>query len=279
MRKIDAVLFDGEFDMLAVRMAELASSVDVFLVVEANRTHQGDPRDLAMIPDAVMALARMCYRWNPMICVAPYTVDLSEYDGRGRGGAGQPDYQVRERAHRDGVAQAVLRSGVEAQPGDVVWVSDVDEIPSASTVRERVPAMGQVLVAEQRMHCFALDWQYPGPWLGSMAVRLGGDPTTIEWPLSPQAMRDARGTDRVDVVRDAGWHLTWMGGPTMNERKQHRFSHAELNGRTADLFAEHREHGIDSNGVQCHRVVVDTLSWPTTLLGRARMEPTKWRTP
>ena len=44
MTVYDAFLFSGEFDLLYLRVSELAPVVDHFVVVEATTTFQGRPR-------------------------------------------------------------------------------------------------------------------------------------------------------------------------------------------------------------------------------------------
>lgn len=296
MRRIDCFLYDGEHEMLMARVRELRGVVDAHVIVTANRTHQGDVNDeLPAITTELLETAGTIVpgeeqRVGPATLrdydryegpeIVVYQIDLSSHDHRGRGGAGTPDYQQRERAHRDGAVKACEVLSTPPEDDDLILVSDVDEIPSRFAVRDLdvlVDERHPLLVMRQRMHCFALDWLYPGPWLGTTVTR---------WrdacgELSPQRARDLRGDERVPSIQErAGWHLTWMGGPAAAIRKQTRFSHAELNDREHS-FAWHREHGIDSNGVQCQRVddLVLLGDWPSGLLAAADARPDYWRAP
>ena len=264
---VDAFLYDGEHELLDVRLAELDPVVDVYVPVVANRTHQGDVAEPVNLGEKVSE-----YR-DPR--VVPYMVDLSMFDGRGRGGAGHPDYQVRERHHRDGAMPGAGAAG--AKPGDLVLVSDVDEIPRAIDVRrvDRLLHDGDVMVFEQRMHAFALDWLHPQCWLGTMATRLVGH----GWRYSPQEMRDLRGQQDVcPQYPQGGWHLSYMNGTAACERKRGRFSHAEHLLVDDHSFDGFRQRGIDVNGVEMRRVAPEGYDWPDGLLDCARTNPeAAWR--
>lgn len=293
MRRFDCFLYDNEQEMLLVRLRALRGVFDAHVAVSANRSHQGAvnvgppmfttemqeaageivPGETTQIGDA--SFTDYDRYEGPRLLM--YQVDVSGHDHRGRGGAGTADYQQRERSHRDGILAAL--EVLEPDDDDLVFVSDVDEIPRPS-VAESIATdhRCRLQVLQMRMHCFALDWQFPAPWLGT---------TVFTWRdrirTSPQIARDLRGNEHCPdrcVVPDAGWHLTWMGGPLRNERKQDRFSHAELNGRDRETFARHRLDGIDSNGVQLLRVdpeVIDHYDWPRGLVEAAELRPDYWR--
>lgn len=267
--RIDCFLYDGEEELLRVRLAELAPVADAFVVVEANRTHQGDvnePSGISMEIEIDAGSPRILW----------YVADLSPLDGDERGGAGRPGYQTRERWHRNAIQEALdtYTGTLDIGRDDLVFVSDVDEIPTRDAFLRCWPKSAEVVVLEQRMHVYGLDWLYPGPWLGTTCVRLedGG-----RWPITPQGMRDARGTSSCRVQRDGGWHLSWMGGPEWAARKRARFSHAELLVERADQFAQLAQSGIDVNGVKLREVDPFDLDWPESLMVRAGAVPEFWR--
>jgi hypothetical protein len=246
-RVLDAFLYDGEAWAIRLRRDELdrIGMPVIRAAVIANRSHQGDVREqvdiAALTSSALEAGADVVH-----------LVDLSEYDDRGRGGVGSPDYQVRERRHRDGCADAVRRI---AQLNDLLLVSDADEIPHAWTVAERLTSLppGPVAVLAQRMFVWSLRWRYPGPWLGTTAIRWPGE--------SPQDQRDLRGRSECVVIEDGGWHLSWQGDRGTRLRKLRGFSHAELADRAERLDALAAE-GYDINGVKLERTDSAEEVWP-----------------
>lgn len=251
MRVFDCVIYDGEADLLAARVETLADVVHRTVVVEANRTHQGDERLLSW-PNQDLGIGDLAAR------VRYSGTDLSHLDDQPRGGAGRPGYQVRERAHRDSIVTAATRAG--AGPGDLMLVSDVDEIPDPAAIRFLLDAGapfawpgstdGDVLTFVQTMFVWTLDWRFPGPWLGTTAVVLD---ERGAWPASPQEMRDLRSKT---IEYPGGWHFSWFGDDERRRRKLGSFSHAEL-ADLADDLARRAEAGVDVNGVELDRVVSD----------------------
>ena len=247
MTTYDVVLYDGEADLLQLRASVLAEVVDVFVVVMANRTHQGDPTDAEAI-DPVLAVVHAMSGHS----AHGHLVDLAHLDGEPGGGAGRPGYQVRERVHRNGMLAALNLAGVE--PGDLVLMSDVDEIPDPEAVRAaQEPGASFAYVCAQEMRVWSLRWRFPGPWLGTIIARwpdvdegLGGRAWT------PQGLRDLRGTMSLDTLPtdlgSGGWHLSWFGDDWRRRRKLASFSHGELAHLDDDL-ARRADEGIDVNGV------------------------------
>ena len=261
---VDAFLYDGEQEMLEARLDALAGLDAVHVAVVANRTHQGDPIDPTVLVKG---------RAN----VVQHVVDMARFDDRGRGGVGTPDYQTRERFHRNAIAAACER--VHASDGDLVLMGDLDEIPDPEVVRYLSGSQGAgYVVLEQRMHAYALDWLHPQTWLGTIVTRLG---PFGKWDTSPQRMRDDRG--QIRQIENGGWHLTWMGGVEACERKRARFSHAEHLMVDDYGFADFRERGIDVNGAIMRRCftkgVADLHGWPAGMGRRIGANPGYWRLP
>lgn len=246
-RVLDTFLYDGEAWAVRLRTAELEriGTPVIRAAVIANRSHQGDERSLDELSDLrVSALEAGAD--------VVHVVDLSMYDDRTRGGAGNPDYQVRERAHRNGCYHAVRRLAI---PGDLWLVSDADEIPHAWTLAERLTSLPPPFVAvlAQQMLVWSLRWLYPAPWLGTTVTRWPGE--------SPQAQRDLRGRSECIVIEDGGWHLSWQGAPETRLRKLRGFSHYELEHKAAELESL-AERGVDINGVELRRTDSAEMLWP-----------------
>lgn len=253
MRRIDVFLYAGEADMLACRMATLGGRFDAHLAVVANRSHQGDVVDVLGWAATARALGV-----DDVFCA-----DLSMFDGHSRGGAGRPDYQVRERAHRDQATEwAAARAGADG----LVYLSDVDEIPRPELVDRAAPAGADVWVYAMRMHPWSIDWMYPGPWWGTTVAR-----STAAIARGLQGMRDARGNPHHCPVivgffdegygpYSGGWHLSWWGDDADRRRKLATFSHAEL-AHLADDLDTLADSGIDVNGVRLARTP-DGVDWP-----------------
>lgn len=237
---IDGCLYYNESELWAGRVETLADVVDAFVVIEADRTHQGERHQPTF--DVDRWRAELGDRLIHRVCELP---PLPNGD---RGGVGSPSYQVLERMQRDAIISAV---DWWVGPDDVLMVSDVDEIPDPESVRlaaELVRAGELGVEISGYMDCYAIGWRFPARWLGTTAASVG---RLRAERLSASVLRDLRGSGKLATVKSE-WvhHLTWLGGVEASVAKQASFSHAELNYRTADDFAAKIAEGVDSNGVK-----------------------------
>lgn len=231
MRRIDAFLFRDELDLLECRLTELGSVMDAFVIVEGTRTHgHNTPKPLVYQANAERFAA-----WADKI-IYVIADDLPD----------SPDPWKRENTQRDYIWQGLKR--LDAQPDDIVFQSDVDEIPSAFAAKHVQPS-GYV-VFEQTLYCFAVDWQHPVPWRGTVAARVADIGSMNE-------MRDAR-LKTTTVLPDAGWHLSWLGDA---DAKMDAFCHQEIEDAWRPLLGDCRTRGIHVDGTKLIPVEVDA-TWP-----------------
>lgn len=215
MKIYDCFTFYNEFELLELRLRTLWDVVDCFVIVEANRKHNGEPKNF---------LLRELQNSSPKIrCIA---ADLSNVP---YGGAG--DWAI-EYAQRDAIAHGLE----DAAPDDLVMIGDVDEIPNPdvfrrlrdnqialldpavipSTLADKkitcparllVPAIKFLevgaIVMEQSFHYYYFDWVSKAPWQGTVLTKRKNFTT-------PQALRNRR--YRLPRVTDGGYHFSYMGG-------------------------------------------------------------------
>jgi hypothetical protein len=242
----DCFLFHDELDLLAVRLEELDAVVDRFVLCESPVTFQGNPKPLHF-DEHKQRFARWADRIVHVIATG--------LDGK--------TTWEREGAQRD----RILGGLAEAAPDDLVLLSDVDEIPKPEAL-SRVHPSG-FTAFEQRFFCFAVDWEHPKGWRGTLAARR----SEID---SIAKMRQRR--DRAPRIQSAGWHLTWLGGPHATLAKLDAFSHTEIKERVrpglrADSYLHEGRH-VD--GVKLVPVDVDA-TWPCAI--HERRCPPGWFRP
>jgi len=224
----DCFVFHNEFDLLEIRLREMAASVDRFVLVEADQTQRGSPKPyyfdenrdrFAPWADKIIDLQ---VRFPEELPAA-----LGVYKNRR-----QKDWE-RENYQRNCIAQALEN----CQPDDLVLLSDVDEIvraPVLADVLARRFFKNRLLVFEQSLHKHHLDRIVPGKtWL------LGSRMIERKYLTTPQQLRrtKARMTKKsyipdfaaqpflrvrnnnlsgiskpVKIIPDAGWHFSSMGG-------------------------------------------------------------------
>ena len=249
MRRFDCFPFNNELDMLECRLTELGDVVDTFVLVEATVTHGGNrPKPLHYRENQ----DRFAEWSDRIVAVEAHYLP------------NDADAWSREHAQREYIRVGLIEAGVE--PDDLILQSDVDEIPRADVVANLDP--DGYVVCEQDLYCFAVDWLHPQPWRGTVAAKYRhiGDRMA--------AMRDAR-LWAPTVIPDAGWHLSWLGGPEATQQKLDSFCHPEID-------AEVRGHGWEHYLVDGWHVdntklaAVTDADWPRWVAER-RCPESWWR--
>ena len=219
MAIIDCFTFNNELDVLELRLRELGSIVDRFVLVEAAVSHTGLPKPLHFADNR----ARFAEWADRITHVALPNLPESA------------DPWVRENAQREAIAGHIGPVGDR----DFVVVSDVDEIPRADTLASAVRRRDYVIMGLRLAH-FYLRLNY-------LQIR-GRDPTYV-WPVlargnafkrfGPQKLRDLRvGIERrhragtletgYAVEENAGWHFSYVGDDAHVLLKLKSFAHQEL---------------------------------------------------
>lgn len=186
----DTFLFYDEVDMLECRLTELDEVVDRFVLCEGDTTNSGDPK-----PSYFLEHEERFAPWADRL-VRVWATDLP------------PGGWVCEARKREWIRKG-LRG---ARPGDLVMLSDVDEIPHPENVRACNP--DSFVRFESSLYCFAVDWLHPEKWVGTIAGRYG----TLG--SSMQAIRELRHPQAGYLPSMSGnWHFSWVGGTEANWRK------------------------------------------------------------
>jgi hypothetical protein len=247
----DTFLFCDELDLLECRLRELQDVPRLtHVLVESISTFQGRSKPLWY--------AEHKERFAPWAGRIVHVVIPPQYAS---------DAWGRESAQRE-YARAGLQ---EAVAEDIILHGDVDEIPRASIVR--VEPAGHVLGMGQ--HIFAVDWLDPrGDWPGTVALRA----SEVQGFAHMRSLRNA-----LPRIPDAGWHLTWLGGPEAITAKVNAFSHTEIiplvtRGNAEGLLYEKGRFWSSETelGIQLTPVDVDG-SWPQWI--RERECPRVWFRP
>lgn len=234
-------MFNDELDMLECHLTEVADLYDGFIIVEAPVTYADNkPKPLHYADNA----ARF-ERWHDII--VPIVAD------------GLPDDASpwsREHSQREHVWEGLRR--LDAEPDDVLILSDVDEIPTRLAA-QWVNPKGFVCLL-QRFHCFAVDWLHPQVWQGPVAARVRDVGSIAE-------MRDMR-LFTAQTIPDAGWHFSWVAADAeARDKKMHEFSHPEIiptfeGGGLVDCWAQGRH--VDGFKLEpCDVVPGEWPSWIT----------------
>ena len=220
MQVYDCFTFYNEFELLELRLKSLWHMVDYFVLVEANRTQNNKPK-----PFYFGERMTDFKEFLPKIIHIPLEVNV-DYQGVG-------DWQI-----ENGQRNAIMYGLENSAPDDLIFISDVDEIPSPDILqrinenREQIVSQCQIITTfvgkksltvpcqlltsaselleyvpiamNQYFHWYYLDWLNTGVlWQGTILTKRKNLST-------PQDLRNARVI--LPRILDGGWHFSNMGG-------------------------------------------------------------------
>lgn len=258
---IDCCTYFMEADLLELRMAQLDSMVDLFVVVEGDRTHAGAPKESVLRKhfDRFRKYADKIVLW---------TAILPEGDGLHW-------TWRREIAQRNAIKDAL--ESLRLNHDDMILISDCDEIPRREFVQSlhQLPPDG-IAIAVQRLYYYTFNHTAPDiAWNGTRAAQwanvqaLGAD--------GVRYVETARGGyPRILRARDAGWHLSYFGGTSAVRTKIESFLHQELNHpehRDEATIAERINSGADVYGREWQQF---TIGPAVDLPDCVYEQPTTW---
>lgn len=187
MKIFDCFTFLNEIELLELRLMELGNLVDYFIIVEANKTFTGNPKEFIFENNK-----KKFQEYLPKIIYLKVK-DLPNPDPQNVWNA---EYYQRN---------AIMR-GLEgkARKGDKILVSDVDEIPSKKAIIENINTSHRVIF-KQSFYYYYVNCRVSRNWGGTVMDTFGNFP-------SPQNMRESAKRHGVGVYPGGGWHYSYLTG-------------------------------------------------------------------
>lgn len=271
--------FNGEFEILKLKLEELWDTVDCFVINESNRTHSGLPKHF-YFPDAPRSFDKhkdkIIYQ---MIMDTPKNQkelleiwpkdDLHENAINKLKISHWFDKSI-ESYFRDAYEKEYLIRGLTyANNDDIIVLGDCDEIPNKNALRFVLQSIKQ-----NEIYNFEEDsyWYYLNlaktdeKWLGNMVMSFE---TFLKYSFA--GLRNYREGTIVQKFNNvpAGWHFTYQGGTERIKNKLESFSHQEVNQNYIKENIEPRvknclENGMDlfSRPAKFERVNINYPSHP-----------------
>lgn len=209
---IDSTLFSIELDMLEIRLIELWPYVDVFLIVEGNTTFTGLSKPL------VFERNRERFKWaeSKIVYRQLNNLEAGESKEAREGWKNEGDT-------RDAVTK-YLRDDIHVQDGDLVIVSDVDEIPSAATMSLLRSCEGY----DAEFHLNLDSYMYSFEFSVSDALPLYSTLAQIKTWSATAKYEHIRSPDAKRLLLHAGWHCSFCFRNIADfQFKMSAFSHAD----------------------------------------------------
>lgn len=209
MNKIyDCFTFYNELDLLEIRLEELYTTVDHFVLVEAAQTFTNRSK-----PFLFEENKSRYSKWLDKII----HIKVDDMPG------GSNPW-LNEQHQRN----AIMRGLVNANHKDIVIVSDCDEVLRASAVETIRNSNSPVFAFRMPLFNFKFNYMRTSPgeydcW--AMAAQKG-----IFDAHSPDVLRNQRfNTMGFDIVEHGGWHFGYLGNNEYLRDKAQSFSHQEVN--------------------------------------------------
>lgn len=207
MAIFDCFPFSSELDVVDIRLNELSGVVDYFVLAEAPVTHSGKPKLLYYAENKERFRDFSDRIIHLVVDDMPQGLDPPGSDERAR---------AREAHQRDSIGR-FLRDRCGA--GDIILLSDADEIPSVQAVRNYQPTDG-LMACEQHLsyywlNCRSRFWSGTRIFSGRFFLESGRTLTQIRYRNCP-------------VITGGGWHFAYLGGAEAIIRKIESFLHIGL---------------------------------------------------
>jgi beta-1,4-mannosyl-glycoprotein beta-1,4-N-acetylglucosaminyltransferase len=226
----DCFPFFNELDLLEIRLNVLNSSVDKFVIVEADRTHSGGQKPFFFEENKG--------RFGPFLDKIIY-IKLTEYPIL-------TTNWILENYQRNMITEGLKNCNAD----DVVLISDLDEIPNPNAIKmyakisNRKGGGGGILKLQQHIHFYFINYRsiIQKYWYGTRIMRYSDilqDVTKYhEYSYNEyliESLNQGSTPTKIRMIKDfpilknGGWHFTYLGGLEAIKTKIRSFSHQEFN--------------------------------------------------
>lgn len=203
----DCFSFFNELDLLEIRLNILNDVVDHFVLVEANVTHSNKDKPY-YYEENKERFAKFAHK------IIHIKVDnLTREEGWTKA-------WERESGQRNAFIQGLTNCTDE----DIVIVSDLDEIPNPDVIRQYDPSTGYSSLT-QRLFNYYLNMEDVSEWNAAKIL------TYKELKTFPhiENVREYLNDRPMQIIPNAGWHFSYLGGSKAIEAKVNAFLHQEFN--------------------------------------------------
>lgn len=198
----DVFMFFNELELLEIRLNALGDFVDKFVLIESTHTYSGIPKPLYFRENK-----KRFTKWLKKIHVITIEENYPEQDPK-----------QRDTWQRNSICKELKEM---TRPQDIMLYSDADEIIDVQAVWDYDVRLG-IMGLEMYFAYFYLNAEVIGHrWVDAKIF-----PAKL---LEHATMWDIRYFDAVKfqrMIRNAGWHFSWMGGAERIALKAKSFGHA-----------------------------------------------------
>ena len=217
---IDTFLYFNEKELASLRIKYLNNIIDYFVVIEANITHQGKPKEWNF--EKILNGELRSYKDK----IQYHKIKIEDNEIEKNDGwivenvKGGKSWSI-ENIQRNYIKNACK----EFSNNDLVLISDVDEIPSLNKINFLLNCdFDEINPVGFEQSLFHLNCEYLNleKWIGTTASRI----ETIQ-KFTPQMLRNNRW--RITMLTQAGWSFSSFGSVEKIQEKFEAFAHQEYN--------------------------------------------------
>ncbi|AMJ95888.1 hypothetical protein AVL56_17285 [Alteromonas stellipolaris] len=216
----DCFIYNNESELLEIRLEELENQVDKFVIVESNITFSGAKKNITL--DTSSAL----YEKHRDKIIHILVDNMPQ----------NPNPWIKETYQRN----AMLKGLNSAKPNDIVIFSDADEIPRVDVIEKKI-SNRDISLLEQDFYYYKFNL-YRGKWSKACTSLFKN------FCVSPQ---EARTLFSAPIIKESGWHFSYLMDEIQISEKIESFSHQEFNteeNRDPALIKEKIEQRLDLFG-------------------------------
>jgi beta-1,4-mannosyl-glycoprotein beta-1,4-N-acetylglucosaminyltransferase len=209
---IDAITFFNDLDMLEIRLNELDSVVDTFVIVESLEMHSSTKTKPGVLQDNWGRFKQFEKKIKYVLLptLKPAFTDPAS-------GWKRYNYQYNK-----------MMDGVQASPEDVLIVSDCDEIPRATAVSKSLPLLDNgIYKLKLDMFFYTVNnsvvWDWTPSTIGKVKHYLQAKELIAVRACSGYT-NAYTSSDR--IISDAGWHFSFFGYIENMRLKAENYTHA-----------------------------------------------------
>lgn len=202
----DLFSYNGEEEMLRIRLELLSPHVDRFVIAEGNRTFSGKPKEFTL-PKDVKRMPNVTFVPVNLAVMQDEEIVLQMND---RPYVDQPHFQ-KAFYQKESLRTALKR--LNPDPDDVVYYGDVDEVWKPKEPHPDGPAK-----LRQLAYSYWLNNRSPEDWRGTVIAK---------WK-DVHCLNDLRANPE-RIIEDGGWHFTNLGGYEFTRDKIEAYDHQEVN--------------------------------------------------
>ena len=212
----DCFTFFNEFDLLEIRLNELYSVVDKFVLVEATKTFSG--------LDKPLYFSENKKKFDKFLDKIIYVV-VDEYPEL------VGDWVI-ENHQRNAISKGLM----DCKDDDVILISDCDEIPNPKAIIDNKDKPG-LKIFEQNMYYYYFNLKASSKWVSGTRMLFYKDlkngfdnvdnysKTVIRELNIGTTPQKVRHINNGLLLKNAGWHFTYTGGVDMIIKKIKSYSH------------------------------------------------------